>query len=101
MIDLTVFAGEEERIGEIDVADSMSFSYTMRDPSGRKMEGTIDAANADEATGRLRDRGFAIVNLEEQKQKREAVKLSCSAAHLLHVKLTPQSLLCLRVSWRR
>ena len=58
------------------MADSLTFNYTVRDPSGRKVEGTIDAANADEATGRLRDRGFAIVDLAEQKQRRGGGEIS-------------------------
>ena len=48
---------------------TIQFQYTARDASGRKIDGVIEAENLEDATGKLRQRGMAVVQMNEQKAK--------------------------------
>ena len=43
----------------------MEFSYKVRDPLGKLHEGTVEAANKDDATQQLRRDGFQVLELDE------------------------------------
>lgn len=43
----------------------MTFQYRVRDPLGSVLDGTLEAANLEDATQQLRRDGFQVLNLEE------------------------------------
>lgn len=49
---------------------TIQFSYTARDATGRKIDGVIEATNLEDATGKLRSRGMAVVQLNEKAAKK-------------------------------
>lgn len=58
---------------------AVQFEFTARNAQGQRIQGQIDAENSDEATGKLRQRGMAVVKLEEKKAKRQQSLFSGSA----------------------
>ncbi len=44
-----------------------SFTYTVRDRTGREITGSLEADNADVLAGKLRQMGYFVVSIDEQK----------------------------------
>nr|MBC8872283.1 type II secretion system F family protein [Planctomycetota bacterium] len=46
----------------------MNFEYTVRDPLGKTHDGTMEAANREDAAQLLRRDGFQVIELEEAEE---------------------------------
>ncbi|MFW5859524.1 MAG: type II secretion system F family protein [Planctomycetota bacterium] len=49
----------------------LKFQYVARNDTGRQLKGTVEAANESDATGRLRQRGLAVVSIQEKPPPKE------------------------------